>query len=103
MGTITVLRPENGALTEYYKWVDAANHGDTLIYWTGDLQFDRQTEANADLIDSIANRVLVGSTVGEVILTQKRVAPYQYEYRATRIRDQEEKAFHDRVRSSNFI
>lgn len=91
---VTRLFPEQGMLTQYYDWFKRAKHGEVLVYWTGDLQFDRDTgnypEADAaqDILckslSGVADAILRDASKKGVILTQKRLGPSNYEYRATR-------------------
>lgn len=94
----TELSIEAGAIGEYYEWLKAAKNGDVLVYWVGDLQFDRSQIINpADLmranerlqvqiLDTIATRVFDDAKAGELRLTQKRLGDNTFEYRATRFR-----------------
>jgi hypothetical protein len=92
MAAIT-LETGAGALSEYYDWFKQAPDGQTLIYHTGDLQFDRD-ETNgpvkcaprAQALSALASRVLADAQDGYLVLTQKRLGSSRYEYRATRVR-----------------
>lgn len=90
-----------GSVAEYYTWLEEAKHGDVLVYWTGDLQYDRQVpegasfEVNGEasesdikliVLDALAARIQSDSVAGLVRLTQKRLGVSNYEYRATRVR-----------------
>jgi hypothetical protein len=95
---ITRLDMAPGALAEYYDWLKAANDGDRLVYWTGDLRFDRQVATsetdllwppdhlNVAQLNAVASRILADSKTGELRLTQKKLSEGVYEYRATRRR-----------------
>ena len=97
-GTRTVLEVDTGALGEYYDWLQGAAKGDTLVYWRGDLQYDRQVVIpqndvlrTADrqriaMLNVVADRVLRDAKAGELSLTQFKVGESIYEYRATRRR-----------------
>jgi hypothetical protein len=94
----TVLEVGPGALTEYYDWLKDAAHGDVLVYWQGDLQFDRQVDVPAEdvlraaertrisALNFVADRVLADSEDGLLHLTQLRIGTNIFEYRATRRR-----------------
>ena len=91
-----VLDVEVGALSDYYDWVKDAANGDVLVYWQGDLQYDRQVVVpEGDLLRTaerqrigslnlIADRVLKDAKAGLVHLTQLRIGTNIFEYRATR-------------------
>ena len=97
-GKRTVLEVDVGALGDYYDWLQAAANGDTLVYWQGDLQYDRQVVISANdiirtperqrinMLNVVADRVFKDSKGGDVSLTQFRVGESIYEYRATRRR-----------------
>jgi hypothetical protein len=94
----TVLDVAVGALSDYYDWMQGSAHGDVLIYWTGDLQFDRQVEIpendvlrTADrqrvtMLNVVADRVSKDAKQGLLYLTQRRISGGVFEYRATRRR-----------------
>lgn len=96
----TVLDIGPGALAEYYEWIKNASHGDVLVYWKGDLQFERQIQISEydlarsqrrmeiSVLNVIASRVFDDAKAGLVSLTQKRLSDGIYEYRATRLRTQ---------------
>jgi hypothetical protein len=87
-----------GALAEYYSWANSASNGDVLVYWVGDLQYDRQQEGSPfdplsssqatalSALNAVADRILADSKAGVVTLTQRRLGESRYEYRATRKR-----------------
>jgi hypothetical protein len=94
----TVLEVGQGALAEYYDWIKDAAHGDVLVYWQGDLQYDRQISVPADdvlrstersrvmALNFVADRVHADSKQGLLHLTQARIGTNLFEYRATRRR-----------------
>ncbi|SDK45416.1 hypothetical protein [Bradyrhizobium ottawaense] len=94
----TVLEVGPGALSEYYDWMKDAAQGDVLVYWSGDLQFDRQVvipdgdalrtadRQRITALNVVAERVLEDAEDGLLCLTQKRLGASVYEYRATRRR-----------------
>jgi hypothetical protein len=94
--TTDILEVGPGALSDYYDWLKQAAAGDVLIYWSGDLQYDRQVVVHeADVLRTqdrerifalniIAERVLTDAKDGQILLTQKRLGQSVYEYRATR-------------------
>ncbi|WP_316201005.1 MULTISPECIES: hypothetical protein [unclassified Bradyrhizobium] len=94
----TVLDVSPGALSDYYDWLKAAPAGDVLVYWSGDLQYDRQVvipetdvlRGNERLrlatLNVLADRILEDAKSGDLLLTQKRVGTNIFEYRATRRR-----------------
>jgi hypothetical protein len=95
---VTRLDVAPGVLAEYYDWVKGSQHGDVLVYWTGDLQFDRSVAVPFDdvmrsqerlqitSLNIMASRVLDDAKDGLITLTQKRLGQNQFEYRATRVR-----------------
>ncbi|TXM69627.1 hypothetical protein [Methylobacterium sp. WL120] len=93
---LTELEAGAGALAEYYDWFKDARTGDVLVYWTGDLQFDRDPtnfpEMDAEqrdsigVIEGIATRVMKDAREGYLILNQRKLGESRYEYRATRRR-----------------
>ena len=94
----TVLEVGPGALSEYYDWMKDAAQGDVLVYWSGDLQYDRQVvipdgdvmraadRQRITALNVVAERVLEDAENGLLCLTQKRLGSSIYEYRATRRR-----------------
>jgi len=94
----TVLEVGPGALSEYYDWMKDAAQGDVLVYWSGDLQYDRQVVIPEDSVlrtadrhrinalNVLAERVLEDAYDGLLCLTQKRIGTNIFEYRATRRR-----------------
>jgi hypothetical protein len=94
----TVLEVGPGALSEYYDWMKDAAQGDVLVYWSGDLQFDRQVvvpegdvmraadRQRITALNVVADRILEDAEDGLLHLTQFRVGTSFYEYRATRRR-----------------
>ncbi len=94
----TTLHLGPGAIADYYTWLQAARHGDMLIYYHGDLQYDRAQEfptgtskseegqrMRVCLLDALADRVSDDARTGVVTLTQRRIGPNVYEYRAHRV------------------
>ncbi|UPT95482.1 hypothetical protein J4G48_0040725 [Bradyrhizobium barranii subsp. apii] len=93
-----VLEVGPGALADYYDWLKQSAAGDVLVYWQGDLQFDRQVVVpetdvlrNAErlritTLNVLADRVLEDAADGQLLLTQKRIGTSLFEYRATRRR-----------------
>jgi hypothetical protein len=85
-----------GALAEYYDWFKDARTGDVLVYWNGDLQFDRDPTNHPDLddeqklqiavTDSLAKRILSDASDGYLVLSQQKIAESRYRYKATRRR-----------------
>jgi hypothetical protein len=94
----TILEVGHGALSEYYDWMKDAAQGDVLVYWSGDLQYDRQVAIPEDnvlraadrqriaALNVLADRVLEDAYDGLLCLTQKRIGFSLFEYRATRRR-----------------
>ena len=94
----TTLEVSAGALSDYDDWMKASRHGDLLVYWRGDLQFDRSVEiAESDIarteerkaintLNAVADRIRRDAKDGQLTLTQRRLGESNYEYRATRIR-----------------
>lgn len=100
----SMLSITQGALAEYYEWLAGANHGDTLVYYTGDLQGDRQKPYPVEgdvtrhaefvrltVLNALADRIIVDAGVNDIALTQRRIGPCNYEYRATRLRSERER------------
>jgi hypothetical protein len=68
--------------------LDIAKPGQTLLYYEGDLMYDRQyntklTKADKSKLNSLAGAVYEAYEVGRVLLTQKRVGPHVWLYQAT--------------------
>lgn len=94
----TVLEVGPGALSEYYDWMKDAAQGDVLIYWSGDLQYDRQVvipewdvmraaeRQRITALNVVADRVLEDAKDSLLHLTQQRLGSNLFEYRATRRR-----------------
>jgi hypothetical protein len=94
----TVLEIGPGAIAEYYDWIKDAANGDVLVYWQGDLQYDRQIKVPVDdvlrssersrieALNFVASRVLQDTKHGLLHLTQLRIGENLFEYRATRRR-----------------
>jgi hypothetical protein len=94
----TVLEVGPGALSEYYDWMKDAANGDVLVYWQGDLQYDRQVVVPFDdvmraaerlritALNVVADRVLADAKDGLLFLTQRRIGASIFEYRAQRRR-----------------
>lgn len=111
----TVLEVGPGALAEYYDWVKDAASGDVLVYWQGDLQYDRQIAVPADdvlnaslrtriqALNFVADRVLRDSKEGLVHLTQLRIGTNIFEYRATRRRTPGGKPTVSETRNDNLV
>jgi hypothetical protein len=85
-----------GALAEYYDWFKDARTGDVLIYWHGDLQFDRditnyptlddEQKARISVIDTLAKRIMSDAQDGYLVLSQQKITSAEYRYKATRRR-----------------
>lgn len=83
-------------LSDYYEWFRTAQHGDVLVYWTGDLQFDRDPQNAPDsteeqiqvlkTLDTIATRIVKDAGDKGLALFQRRIAFGIFEYRAVRLR-----------------
>ncbi|MGX9944966.1 hypothetical protein ACTG4Q_21110 [Bradyrhizobium denitrificans] len=111
----TVLEIGPGALSEYYEWLKGAAHGDVLVYWQGDLQFDRQVVVpEGDVLRSaertrvlslnfVADRVHADSKDGLLHLTQARIGTNIFEYRATRRRVAGSKPTVSEIRNDNLV
>lgn len=100
--TALLLRTETldngpGCLMDYYEWFQKAAHGAILIYWTGDLRYDRDPDnCPADelgarrsgilALDQLARRILADAADGALVLLQRRIEDNVYEYRALRRR-----------------
>ena len=98
MGERTIMEVCPGALSDYYDWLKDASAGDVLVYWQGDLQYDRQIVIpESDVLRSnrrlqiatlnvLADRAMEDAKLGNLHLTQKRIGSNLFEYRATRRR-----------------
>jgi hypothetical protein len=98
MGARTVLEVDVGALGDYYDWLQTAANGDVLVYWQGDLQYDRQVQIphhdvmrtterlRINMLNVVADRAFRDAKAGDLTLTQFRVGEGIYEYRAQRRR-----------------
>jgi hypothetical protein len=85
-----------GALAEYYDWFRDARTGDVLIYWNGDLQFDRDPNNFPELddeqkdqiavTDALAKRILSDAGDGYLVLSQRKISENRYRYQAARRR-----------------
>jgi hypothetical protein len=75
---------------KFLAWLDKAKAGDSIIYATGDVLFDRRMDSG---LSKLANEAYRASTIGPidevtpsgsglVHLTQRRIAPFVFEYRA---------------------
>lgn len=84
-----------GALSDYYDWFKNARAGDVLIYWKGDLRFDRdvenlppghtaENERDTMSLDALASRIGKDAKDGYLHLLQRRIAENLYEYLAVR-------------------
>lgn len=94
------LDMEPGALFEYEEWLQAAKHGETLIYWLGNLTTERNIELDPEdrrldalrkrlgALEVTSARIFADAKRGAVVLTQRRLDEGVYEYRATRLREQ---------------
>lgn len=91
----TVLDVGPGALADYYDWFKKAHAGDVLIYWTGDLRFDRdvenlppghtaEQERDTLSLDALASRIGKDSDDGSLHLLQRRLGDNNYQYLAVR-------------------
>ena len=111
----TVLEVGPGALAEYYDWLKDAAPGDVLVYWQGDLQFDRQVVVPAEdvlrsaertrvlALNFVADRVLADAKDGLLHLTQLRIGTNIFEYRATRRRVSGGKPTVSEIRNDNLV
>jgi hypothetical protein len=111
----TVLEVGPGALAEYYDWMKGAASGDVLVYWQGDLQYDRQVVISADdvlrsadrarisALNFVSDRVLKDSKEGLLHLTQLRIGSNLFEYRATRRRASGSKNTVSDIRNDNLV
>jgi len=92
----TKLHIGPSGLSDYYEWFRKAQHGDTLIYWVGDLQFDRDPQNAPDAteeqvqvlktLNTIATRIVKDAGDKGLALFQRRIAYGIFEYRAVRLR-----------------
>lgn len=110
----TLLDIAPGALSEYYDWLKASSTGDVLVYWIGDLQFDRSVELpETDVmlgaqrlriaaLNVVAERIYDDAKEGLLTLTQKRIDQNVFEYRATRRRTVQSKPVSE-IRNDNLI
>lgn len=83
-----------GALAEYIEWFGGSRLGDAVIYYRGDLSFDRDPANFPDLdqegrdalagIGALADSVLRDAKAGYLVLNQRKVGESNYEYIATR-------------------
>jgi hypothetical protein len=113
--TRAVLEVGPGALAEYYDWMKDAAHGDVLVYWQGDLQYDRQVvfpehdpmraadRIRTRALNYIADRVLADSKDGNLNLTQQRIGTNIFEYRATRRRVSGGQPTVSEIRNDNLV
>lgn len=96
----TRLDPGPGCLMDYYEWFQKARHGEALVYWTGDLRFDRDPdncppdqlgarEPAIRALDQLAQRIWKDAADGALVLVQKRLGDNVFEYRALRRRRDE--------------
>jgi hypothetical protein len=78
----TTIRPNcmKDARLMFARWLKSAYRGDTYVYHTGDLAFDR---LNSHGLHWLAIDVMGECIDGNVILSQRKIAPFKYEYRAT--------------------
>lgn len=98
--TVTELEVDAGSLSEYYDWFSIAETGDLLVYWVGDLAYDRDEQnhrtrvdfkdkrSQISALDALATRIRKDAEDGFLILTQKKINNSLYEYRAARVRAQ---------------
>jgi hypothetical protein len=68
--------------------LENAKPGQTLLYYEGDLMYDRAyntklTKSDKSKLNALAGAVYEAYEVGRVLLTQKRVGPHVWEYQAT--------------------
>lgn len=67
--------------------LDNSARGQIIIYYTGDLMYDREfdksrTDHEKGAIARLADVALAAAEINKVHLFQKRLGPYQYEYQA---------------------
>lgn len=103
MRQVTILDVGPGALADYYEWFRHARSGSTLVYWRGNLSFDRDIENFVGdsfyterepvvlALDAIAKRIFADGKDGVIILTQRKLGFDHYEYRAMRVQTRKEK------------
>jgi len=78
-------------LNNFVSWVNAAKHGDNIIYHTGCLAIDRQpiiTAAGKEIetdLSWVASRAMTESDAGRLALTQRKLGHLNYDYVATKI------------------
>jgi hypothetical protein len=113
--TREVLEVGPGALAEYYDWFKDAAHGDILVYWQGDLQYDRQVvvpendvlrsaeRTRVRALNFVADRILADSKQGLLHLTQLRIGTNIFEYRATRRRELGGQPTVSEIRNDNLV
>lgn len=101
----TSIALNTGTLLAYETWFGReSRHGDTLVYFKGDLNGERQKPLPAEgdaaqedervrlvVLDALADRVRVDAMNGDLALTQRRFGDFTYEYRATRLCPQRER------------
>lgn len=101
----TVLDLTDKAVLAYTTWFERdSRHGDTLVYFTGDLAYERSLPIPDEddlsrkdeyvrlvVLDALAARIKVDALNNELALTQRRVALNTFEYRATRLRPERER------------
>ena len=68
--------------------LDTAKPGQTLLYYEGDLMYDREyntklTKPDRSKLNVLAAAVYEAYEVGRVLLTQKRAGPHVWAYQAT--------------------
>ena len=71
--------------------LDIAKPGQIILYYEGDLMYDRAhntklTKTDRSNLSRLAEAVYEAYEVGRVLLTQKRVGPHNWEYQATMCR-----------------
>jgi hypothetical protein len=99
-----------GALAEYYDWFNDARTGDVVVYWEGDLQFDRdpknfpalddEQKDQIAVIDALAKRMMRDANDGYLVLSQRKIAENRYRYQASRQRRPGERSL-DKARVRN--
>lgn len=106
---MTTLEAGSGALSDYYEWFRTAPHGALLVYHQGDLQFDRDQDLavnegrlRAKALSALADRVRKDCESGFLVLTQRRLGPSHFAYRATRIRKGSEPAYEAPLRHGEY-
>jgi hypothetical protein len=83
-----------GALAEYTEWFGGSRAGDVVVYYRGDLQFDRDPDNFPGLdaaqmlqmsgLSALADAVRRDAGAGYLILNQRKIGESNYEYLATR-------------------